>query len=74
MSNAEFIDYLQKKLAACRRDLKERKLSPAEMKAAAQAEGYLTTSLQIMNNRPGQVARRYKRDYLRRLAKSGVKL
>ena len=74
MTNAEFTAYLQRKLAACRHDIKEGNLPPEELKAARQAEEYLVTSLQIMNNRPGQVARRYKRDYLRRLAKAGVPL
>jgi hypothetical protein len=74
MTNADFKAYLERKLAACRNDIKEGKLPPEELKAARQAEEYLISSIQIMNNRPGQVARRYKRDYLRRLEKAGVPL
>lgn len=74
MTNEQFTTYLRNKLDACRKDLNGDKLSPEQRKAAEQAEPLLVSSLKIMLHSPGQVARRYKRDYLRRLAKAGVEL
>lgn len=68
MTNAEFKTYLRKKVDAINEEHKAGK--PLD----TQALGLLRSSLRIMENSPGPVARRYKRDYLRRLAKQGVTL
>lgn len=74
MTNDEFRLYLQNKHAAACRDIKEGKLPPEQLKAAEQARELLEQSMKIMNNCSGAAARRYKRDYLRRLAKQGIQL
>ena len=74
MTNDEFRRYLQQKHAQACRDIKEGKLPPEELKAAEEARNLLESSLRIMNNSSGPVCRRYKRDYLRRLAKAGIRI
>ncbi len=71
MTNAEFKTYLRKKVDAINEEHKAGK--PLDTQAL-EALALLRTSLRIMENSPGPVARRYKRDYLRRLAKQGVTL
>ena len=67
MTNDEFIKYLSEKRDAL---FKEQK----EGKDVANHLALVISALRIMENSPGQTARRFKRDYLRRLAKQGVKL
>ena len=67
MTNDEFIKYLSEKRDAL---FKEQK----EGKDVANHLALVISALCIMQNSPGPAARRFKRDYLRRLAKQGVKL
>lgn len=67
MTNDEFIKYLSEKRDAL---FKEQK----EGKDVANHLALVISALRIMQNSPGPAARRFKRDYLRRLAKQGVKL
>lgn len=74
MTNDEFRAYLKRKHADACRTIKEGTQPPEQLKAAEQARELLEQSMKIMNNCGGTAARRYKRDYLRRLAKAGVAL
>ena len=68
MTNDDFKKYLRDKIDAVHQEHKE------GMALDTKALELLHASLRIMENSPGPVARRYKRDYLRRLAKQGVTL
>lgn len=74
MTNDEFRTYLKRKHADACRDIKEGKLPPEQLKAAEQARDLLETSMKIMNNCSGAAARRFRRDYQRRLTKIGIDL
>lgn len=67
MTNDEFKKYLREKRDAL---FKEQK----EGKDVADQLALVISALRIMENSPGPAARRFKRDYLRRFAKQGVKL
>ena len=67
MTNDEFKKYLREKRDAL---FKEQK----EGKDVADQLALVISSIRIMENSPGPAARRFKRDYFRRLAKQGVSL
>ena len=67
MTNDEFKKYLREKLDALHKDIKDGKQVISNV-------ALVTSALRIMENSPGPAARRFKRDYLRRLAKQGVTL
>ena len=74
MTNADFLTYLREKLAASQSQAKDKKLPKKELDQAKNSVKLITDFIKIMENSSGQTARRVKRDYLRRLAKSGVTL
>lgn len=74
MTNADFLTYLRDKLAISKADASNKELPQKEQTQAMIAVKLTTDSIKIMENCSGSAARRFKRDYLRRLAKSGVKL
>ena len=74
MTNADFLTYLRDKLATSKADASNKELPQKEQAQAMIAVKLTTDSIKIMENCSGPAARRFKRDYLRRLARSGVKL
>jgi len=74
MTNADFLTYLRDKLATSQAQANDKKLPKSEQAQAKNAVKLITDFIKIMENCSGQIARRVKRDYLRRLARSGIKL
>ena len=71
MTNSDFRQYLQKRLAQVRKDIENPEVSQTAREGLRYAEKDITTMLKIMAL-GGKSARRVRRDYERRLAKRGI--
>ena len=72
MTNEQFKAYLNRKANAFRDEIRKAKEKGEAVTTMEDALSQLETALRIMNYSSGPAARRFKRDYLRRLAGRGI--
>lgn len=71
MDNNTFRKWIDWKLGECRKDIKSGELDEKGLKAAKEAEEWLTNAQKMAKYTAGPAFRRFKKDYERRLCRLG---